>query len=91
MNTFTANWEDEENNRIVQLAVDYQIDDGQIAIDTVTPTSIIFFDSASRTPVRRIGVWTEKGRAVLRRQFQAETPARHLQNLIEQELPITVS
>jgi hypothetical protein len=88
MHTYTANWEDEENNRIVQLAVRYQLDNGQIAIDAVTPTSIIFFDSSSKTPVRRIGVWTDKGRAVLRKQYQAETPAGHLQSLIEQELII---
>lgn len=61
MGTITANWEDAETNRIVECSVEYTTDTDRVEIERVTPTSVTFLDPASKTPLRRIGVWTRKG------------------------------
>jgi hypothetical protein len=61
MGTITANWEDAETNRIVECAVEYTTAADRVEIERVTPTSVTFIDPASKSPVRKIGVWTRKG------------------------------
>ena len=79
----TANWEDEENNRIVQLSVEYELTESRIEIEAVTPTSVLFVDAATQTPYRRIGVWTKAGRELLRRQHAAAGGIEVLQEQLE--------
>ena len=68
MNQCTVNWEDEENNRIIQLLVDYTVGSQSIAINTVTPEAIVFVDNDMQ-PTRRLQVYTEAGRNLLRRVY----------------------
>lgn len=79
----TANWEDEENNRIVQLSVKYQLTESRIEIENVTPVSILFIDAATQTPHRRIRVCTDKGRALLCRQHAAAGGIEMLRDQLE--------
>jgi hypothetical protein len=71
MNTCQANWEDTENNRRVELVVNYQLNASRVEIKDVTPTRVTFLCPTSGSPVRSIGVWTCGGRRVLARQAEA--------------------
>ena len=70
MGTFQSTWEDEENNRRVDLVVDYRVADGQVEIANVTPQRVHFTKSRAAEPFRSVGVWTEKGRQLLAAQAQ---------------------
>ena len=61
MNQCQVNWEDEENNRIIQFGVEYTLDADQVVIEEVTPEAIVFIDEKGQ-PARRMQVWTETGR-----------------------------
>lgn len=69
MGTYTAQWEDEENNRIVELAVRYRMDGSEVEIESVIPASITFIQAETREVVRQIRIHTEKGRRLLRKHF----------------------
>jgi hypothetical protein len=69
MKTFQATWEDEENNRRVELVVNHRLDLTPDASISVTPTRVTFLCPTSRKPLRSIGVWTDGGRRVLLRQL----------------------
>ena len=71
MKTFQATWEDEENNRLVELVVNHRLDATQVDIADVTPTRVTFLCPTSGKPLRSIGVWTNGGRRVLLRQLVA--------------------
>lgn len=71
MGSFQASWEDEENNRRVDLVVDYRIAAGQVEIASVTPQRVYFSKSRAAEPFRSVGVWTEKGRQLLAAQAKA--------------------
>lgn len=71
MTSFTTNWEDEENNRIVELAVRCRLDGETVEIVDVTPHAVTFVDGESREPVRKLRVHTEGGRRVLSRVVRA--------------------
>ncbi|MEQ8787707.1 MAG: hypothetical protein RIC55_15495 [Pirellulaceae bacterium] len=86
MPTHTANWEDEENNRLIELSVEYRLADDRIEIENVTPTSILFIDAASLQPRRRLGVHTDKGREMLRRQHAQRIGHGLLREQIESSL-----
>jgi len=86
MNSMTTNWEDEENNRTVELSVAYRIDNDRLEIDEITPSSISFFDPQTKQFVRKIRVWTEAGRQLLSRTYQQHVGADHLRSQIEEEL-----
>lgn len=85
MNQCTVNWEDEENNRIVQLAVDYQIDSQEIVIEDVTPQAILFVDSVGQ-PQRRLQVYTDAGRTLLRRIHDEKVGRDSLKAEVESRL-----
>ncbi|MGI9456407.1 MAG: hypothetical protein ACR2NU_07585 [Aeoliella sp.] len=65
MGTFQAAWEDEENNRRVDLVVDYQVAAGQVEIQHVTPQQVHFCDSETGVTTRSINVHTETGKQIL--------------------------
>ncbi len=67
MNTVMANWEDDENNRIVELAVECRFEDETVEIVSVTPRSITFIDATTREPQRTLGIHTAAGRRLLTR------------------------
>lgn len=71
MKTCQATWEDAENNRRVELVVNYQLDATRVEINDVTPTRVTFLCPTSGKPTRSIGVWTNGGRRVLNRQVKA--------------------
>ena len=65
-----AVWEDEEINRKVSLAVDYEVGPAGITIQGVTPQQVEFPGQQ-----RTIRVWTDAGRRILAEQF-ANSPGR---------------
>jgi hypothetical protein len=69
MNSCQATWEDEENNRRVELVVNYRLDNTRVDITEVTPTRVNFLCPTSGKTTRSIGVWTNGGRRVLSRQL----------------------
>jgi hypothetical protein len=72
MKTCQATWEDEENNRHVELVVNYRLDDAtRVEINHVTPTRVTFLCPTSGNAVRTIGVRTGGGRRLLARQVEA--------------------
>ena len=85
----TTNWEDEENNRIVQLTVEYSVAGSRIEIEDVTPTSILFIDAATRTPRRRIRLWTDTARRLLRTKHADTVGVETLREQLESELLTT--
>ena len=60
MKSCQATWEDEENNRRVELVVNYRLDATRVEINDVTPTRVTFLCPTSGKPTRSIGVWTER-------------------------------
>ena len=65
MQMVEANWEDEENNRQVTVSVGYTRQGESIEIHAVTPKLVTFLCPQTKTPLRSIGVWTDKGRELL--------------------------
>src|SRR5829696_1241126 len=66
-----ATWEDEENNRQVELVVNYRLDATRVEINDVTPTRVNFLCPTSGSTTRSIGVWTNGARRVLSRAIEA--------------------
>ena len=71
MKSCQTTWEDEENNRRVELVVNYRLDATRVEINDVTPTRVTFLCPTSGDPLKSIGVWTNGGRRVLNRQMKA--------------------
>jgi hypothetical protein len=71
MNSCQATWEDAENNRQVELVVNYRLDATRVEIGDVTPTRVNFLCPTSGNTTRSIGVWTDGGRRVLSRALQS--------------------
>lgn len=69
MKSCQATWEDEENNRRVELVVNYRLDAKRVEVEGVTPTRVNFLCPSSGQTLRSIGVWTNGGRRVLARQL----------------------
>jgi len=69
MKSCQTTWEDAENNRHVELVVNYQLEATRVAISDVTPTRVTFLCPTSGDALRSIGVWTNGGRRVLQRQL----------------------
>ena len=65
MGTFQAAWEDEENNRRVDLVVAYQVEKGQVEINQVTPQRVHFSCPETGKNLRSIGIHTETGKQLL--------------------------
>jgi hypothetical protein len=71
MTTIQATWEDEENNRRIELVVDYQLDNRGVKINRVTPERIYFHEPGVREITGSVAVWTEKGRKLLVEQMHS--------------------
>ncbi len=71
MNSCQATWEDAENNRQVELVVNYQLDATRVQINDVTPTRVNFLCPTSGQTTRSIGVHTNGGRRMLARAIKA--------------------
>jgi hypothetical protein len=69
MNSVQATWEDEENNRQVELVVNYRLDAKRVEINEVTPTRVNFLCPTSGNTTRSIGIWTNGARRLLNRQI----------------------
>src|SRR3954449_3996960 len=67
MKSCQATWEDEDNNRSVELVVNYRLDAKRVEVEGVTPTRVNFLCPTSGKTTRSIGVWTNGGRRVLSR------------------------
>jgi hypothetical protein len=85
MQTCQANWEDEENNRIVALAVNYTVDADEVKLRDVTPTNVTFLDPA-KAPQRTIRVHTSTGASLLRKQWRQHGGVERLEHQLTQSL-----
>ena len=81
MQTVQTNWEDEENNRIVAMSVNYTVDADEVKLRDVTPTSVTF-NGQQRT----IRVHTATGARLLRKQWRAKGVVEHLEHELTQSL-----
>jgi len=86
MPTIQATWEDDENNRIVALAVQYTVDADEVKLHCVTPTTVTFLDTASRSPVRTIGVHTAAGAKLLRKHWRTRGGVERLEHELTESL-----
>jgi hypothetical protein len=68
MQSTAVNWEDEENNRIVSLAVDFTAD-SEFELHRLTPTKVTFLCPDTRTQQRTVGVHSNTGRRILAQAF----------------------
>ncbi len=71
MHAYRIVWEDEAKAREVEIFVDYKIDAGLVQIDSVRPTKVTLYDRATRSVARELKVWTQTGRNLLARAYQA--------------------
>lgn len=67
MGVYSANWEDEESNRIIELAVEYRLDGEETVLVDITPISVTFVEAESQVPTRTIKIWTDTARRLLMR------------------------
>ena len=86
MNSMTMNWEDEENNRLVELSVAYRIDSDRLEIVEITPTSVSFFEPQTKHFIRKINVWTSTGRDMLCHAYRQHVGMDRLRSQMEEEL-----
>jgi hypothetical protein len=70
MGIATVTWEDEENNRQVELSIAYAVENRALTVCEITPKSVAFLCQQSLRPIRSIGVHTPTGRRMLAQQFQ---------------------
>ena len=86
MGQYNANWEDEEHNRIVELSVEYQLENDRIELTEVTPSKVTFLDPATKTPTRHIGVHTNSGRRMLLMAYLNKVGMPALQEEVNESL-----
>lgn len=83
-----ANWEDEANNRQVSLAVEFTRGNNSVEIKSLTPKQVTFLCPESSSPLRSVGVWTDKGRELLAKQLHAAGYLPQLEEEIEASLAV---
>ncbi len=88
MHTMESHWEDEENNRRVAYSVEYARHGEAIEIKGLTPKQVTFVCPTSKSPLRTIGVWTEKGRELLSHQLRTSGHVAELKEQIESGLAV---
>ncbi len=71
MKSTLCTWEDETSNRHIQFSVEYTIENGAVAIKTVTPNKVSFVCPETNTIEHSMGVHTDKGREMLTEQFRS--------------------
>jgi len=80
MQCHQACWEDDENNRKVELLVEYRVEDGRPSVEKVTPQSVTFLNPSTKQPTRTVRVWTETGRKILTRSYIERVGLEHLED-----------
>ncbi len=88
MHKIETNWEDEENNRKVAVAVEYTRNSDSLEIRSLTPKQVTFLCPESNNPLRSVGVWTEKGRELLAKQLHAAGYLPQLEKELETSLAV---
>lgn len=88
MNTVESHWEDAENNRRIAFSVGVARAPQGVELKGVTPTQVTFLCPESKTPVRTIGVWTDKGRELLAHQLRTSGHLTELERQIETSLAV---
>lgn len=71
MNTVQTVWEDDDNNRKVEMTIEYVISNQTIEIQDVAPTRVTFVEPTSKDEIRSVGVWTRSGAEMLVRQWES--------------------
>ena len=88
MQTVQANWEDDENNRQVEFSVAYTRQENSLEIQSITPSKVTFFCPETKNPVRTIGVWTDKGRELLKGQLHTSGNLDKIEEQVEASLAV---
>ncbi len=88
MHKIETNWEDEENNRKVAVAVEYTRNSDSLEIQSLTPKQVTFLCPESNNPLRSVGVWTDKGRELLAKQLHAAGYLPQLEKELETSLAV---
>lgn len=88
MQTVQANWEDDENNRQVEFSVGYTRQENDLQIKSMTPNKVTFFCPETKNPVRTIGVWTDKGRELLKGQLHSSGHLSKIEEQVEASLAV---
>jgi len=86
MQTANVNWEDEENNRIVSLAVDFTAGE-QVDLHRLTANTVTFLCPESGVTLRSVGVHGATGRRVLSRAFQSAGQLPELKARLQEHHP----
>ena len=90
MGNFSAKWEDEDHNRLVELVVEYQLDNDQVEVLSITPVSVTFLDAETKLADRTIQVWTDRGRQMLTSAYRANVSHQQLtREILDQTLAVT--
>jgi len=69
MQSLQVNWEDEQNNRLIELAIQYRLDEGAVAIAGLTPKRVHFLCPATGAALRSIGVHRPASQQLVAKQF----------------------
>jgi hypothetical protein len=88
MKTIESHWEDEENNRRVAYSIGFTHEAGAVQVKAVTPKQVTFLCPESKSELRTIGVWTEKGRELLAHQLRTSGHLTELERQIETGLAV---
>jgi len=88
MQSIQANWEDDEKNRHVVFSVEYARESNGVEIHSLTPKQVTFLCPESNTPMRSIGVWTEKGRQLLADQIRNSGKLAQVEQEIDASLAV---
>jgi hypothetical protein len=88
MHTIESHWEDEENNRRVAFSVGYTREAGAVELKAVTPKQVTFLCPESKNELRKISVWTDKGRELLAHQLRTSGHLTELERQIETGLAV---
>ncbi len=64
-------WDHAEKSRTVEMVVDYQAEAGDRCISAIRPVSVTFYNAETKAAERTVGVHTETGQRLLRRQYLA--------------------
>lgn len=88
MQSIECHWEDASKNRRVAYSVAYAKNAAGVAITSVTPTEVTFLCPESKSPLRTVGVWTQKGRELLAHQLRTSGHLTELERKIEVSLAV---
>jgi hypothetical protein len=88
MQTIESHWTDAENNRRVAFTARVTRNDGAVAIESLTPKQVTFLCPESKTELRTIGVWTDKGRELIAHQLRTSGHLTEFERQIETTLAV---